>query len=428
MSAEVEFIYHMIVAVAVGALVGVEREHHREEHVVLAGIRTFPLVSISGFALSHLAVLFPSIEPLVLVGFVIVGAFSVSLLYVQKSLNIPGFTTSFALVVTYVMGVLVGYGLVLEAVVVSVVTTALLISKRHLHRFAVVLTEGEIIAALEFVTISFILYPLALELRLDGIWAIFGRGGALDLSTTILIVIFVSSISFVSFLVVRWQGPTRGLRFSGLLGGLVNSEAATVSMCNLTKERKTMVSAAASGVILANATMFVRNLAVCVFADPTLSTASIAALPLLVMCGVGMTIGWMTKVESDEKEPLRVKSPFSIGPALKFAIMFVAVSAAVVLIQQYIGMNAIYVAALGGFISSAAVAASVSALTITSGIDPWVAAETILLACAISSLNKLIISRAMSPEVFEKAKRGLAFTTAAVFVALALIALVRISL
>ncbi|MDD1767970.1 MAG: DUF4010 domain-containing protein [Methanomassiliicoccales archaeon] len=428
MASEVTFIYDLLVAIAVGALVGIEREHHRDEHIVLAGIRTFPLVSVSGFIVSYLAVLHPDLSALVMIGLAIVAIFAIGLLYIQYELKIPGFTTPLAFIVSYFSGVLIGYGHVLEAVVLAVATTFLLISKRHLHRFAQLLTEGEIIGALEFITISFILYPLALELHLTGSWAIFGRGGALDLSTTILIVIFVSSISFVSFLIVRWKGPSRGLRFSGLLGGLVNSEAATASICGLANERKGIVGAAASGVVLANATMFIRNLAVCMFADPTLSTASIVALPLFAVSIIGIGIGMMMKVEMGGKEPMKVTSPFAIVPALRFGIIFVVVSAATILIHQYVGAEAVYLTAIGGFISSAAVAASVSTLTVTGQVDPWIAAETILIACAISSLNKLLISRTMSRDVFSRSRTALLLTTAATLAALAATFAIRIVL
>ncbi|MDD1768860.1 MAG: DUF4010 domain-containing protein [Methanomassiliicoccales archaeon] len=428
MANDVIFIYDLLVAIAVGALMGIEREHHRDEHIVLAGIRTFPLVSVSGFIVSYLAVLHPGLEALVMIGLAIVAVFAVGLLYIQYELKIPGFTTPLAFIVTYAAGVLIGYGHVLEAVVLGVATTFLLISKKHLHRFAQLLTESEIIGALEFITIGFILYPLALELQLTGPWAVFGRGGSLDLSTTILIVIFVSSISFISFLIVRWKGPSRGLRFSGLLGGLVNSEAATASICSLANERKGIVNAAASGVVLANATMFIRNLAVCMFADQTLSTAGIVALPLLMVSVLGIGMGIMMKVETGGKEPMKVTSPFAIVPALKFGIMFLVVSAVTILVRQYIGAEAIYFTAIGGFISSAAVVASISTLTVTGQVDVWIAAETILITCAISSLNKLVISRTMSRDVFSRSRSALLLTTVATAAAVALLFAVRIVL
>lgn len=428
MASELTFLYDLLIALAIGALIGLEREHHRDEHLVLAGIRTFPLVSGTGVVLSYLASLQPSLGIIVVVGLLVIAAFAIGLMYFQYKLKAPGFTTPLALVVTYAAGVLVGYGLVLEAVALSVATTFLLVSKRHLHGFAQILTEAEMIGALEFITISFILYPLTLELELTGPWTVFESGGPLDLSTTVLIVIFVSSISFVSFLIVRWKGASRGLRFSGLLGGLVNSEAATASMCTLANERKGLMGAAASGVILANATMFVRNLVVSMFADPTLETAAVVALPLLGLFVMGAGMGMMMRVEEEGREPLRVRSPFAIPPALKFGIMFVVVSAATIVVQEYVGTEAVYLAALGGFISSAAVAASVSSLVVAGQVDVLTAGATIMLACAISTLNKLLISRAMSRDVHVRIRIAIVSTAAVTVAASLVVLLIRIVL
>jgi uncharacterized membrane protein (DUF4010 family) len=125
---------------------------------------------------------------------------------------------------------------------------------------------------------------------------------------------------------------------------------------------------------------------------------------------------------------MKVTSPFAIAPALKFGIMFVVVSTATILVHQYVGAEAVYFAAIGGFISSAAVVASVSTLTVTGQIDPWIAAETILIACAISSLNKLIISRTMSRDVFSRSRTALLLTTVATIVAVVVMFAVRIAL
>lgn len=116
----------------------------------------------------------------------------------------PGFTTTLALIVTYLSGVMVAYDLILEAVVVGVITTFLLLSKERLHRFAKVLTKEEMMGALQFITIAFILYPLTLDLELTGVLSVFSNGEPLDLNMVLLIVLFVSAISFTSFLVLTY--------------------------------------------------------------------------------------------------------------------------------------------------------------------------------------------------------------------------------
>ncbi len=422
---DISFLYGLLVSVGIGALIGMERERRRAEDTVLVGVRTFPLVSTSGFVIGHLAVNEPFMDLLVIAGLILFGTVALLLVYVRQAMGYPGFTTTLALIVTYLLGVMVAYDLILEAVVVGVITTFLLLSKERLHRLAKVLTKQEMMGALQFITIAFILYPLTLDLDLTGTLSVFSNGEPLDLNMVLLIVLFVSAISFTSFLVVRLYGPTRGIRFSGLLGGLVNSEAATASLCNMVKKNWKLVGAASSGIILANATMFVRNLAVCAIADPSLSTAVVVALPLVGVTLLGIAIGWSIKGEKIEKT-LEVESPFAIVPALKFGLLFMVISGLALGIQEFLGSGAIYLTALGGFASSAAVVASVSSLAMTGSIDPWLAAQTIMLACGVSSFNKILISRIVCPDLSRKATLGLSLSTAAAFVAALILAGIKI--
>ncbi len=58
MSAEIvnfEFIIHSLIAVGLGGLIGLEREHRLPNEKVIAGVRTFPLTALAGVIFSFLA-------------------------------------------------------------------------------------------------------------------------------------------------------------------------------------------------------------------------------------------------------------------------------------------------------------------------------------------------------------------------------------
>ncbi|HUL40148.1 MAG TPA: MgtC/SapB family protein, partial [Methanomassiliicoccales archaeon] len=164
MSTSLEFIYYLLIALGVGALVGIEREHHKGDDMVIAGVRTFPLVSVLGFLLAYIGQnseeLVPGmsaqyLQALSLIGIGIVAVMAVGLLYIRFKMGVPGLTTPFALVLTYISGLFVGFGMIIEAVVVSVVVTFLLVSKKRLHAYAELLDDHELIGALEFIAIAF---------------------------------------------------------------------------------------------------------------------------------------------------------------------------------------------------------------------------------------------------------------------------------
>lgn len=406
---EIDFIIRLSIALGLGALVGMEREKSGTDKIVVAGIRTFSLASIAGCILAFLSsqTLNGKTEILfaVQIGIIVFGAFSIMLMYVRHQLKMTGMTTSLALFVTYIMGVLVGYGFLFEGLVIGIATTFLLVSKERLHHISSVLTQEEILGALEFATIAFILLPLTATMNPIYIAGtpLIGRGLAFDPYWILLIVIFVSTISFVSFIVMRHTSARKGIELSGLFGGLVNSEAATISLSNLACKNRNFKSLALAGIILANVTMLLRNLIIAAFAEPTLKVVKIMFMPCLFMAIVNFVFTYSLLRGKREKEHrVEIKSPFAIKPALEFAALFALIAAAAYLATQteiagsYISNLGVYLTAVGGFVSSAAVTASLSSLVYSTSISPFIVAETALLACVISTLNKIFLIRLSS--------------------------------
>ncbi len=414
----ISFIYHLLVSMGIGSLIGLERQRHSEDRLIIAGIRTFSLVAIAGCMLAFLSlqVEFPELSYIIYVGFFIFGAMAVMLFYIRHSLEMSGLTTPVALLVTFTIGVFIGIGMVYEGVVLGVATTFLLLTKRRLHHIAAALTEEEMLEALQFITIAVILVPITAQMKPVSIggYEIIGPGTLFDLYWILLIVIFVSSISFISFVIMRRVGASKGLEFSGLLGGLVNSEATTVSLVDIASkgvQTENIKNSALVGIILANGAMLLRNLLICSFSDPSLKVASIIFIPLAMMIffSIITTILFKKKISTTQQK-IEIKTPFAIVPALRFACLFAVVSACAYLIQTYFGGIGIYMLAIGGFVSSAAVVASVSSMAFTGNLDIWVAAQTSVLACIISTFYKLILIRAVSKPLAQKAKLPIALT------------------
>jgi uncharacterized membrane protein (DUF4010 family) len=168
----------------------------------------------------------------------------------------------------------------------------------------------------------------------------------------------------------------------------------------MAKVKLEVVPAAVSGIFLTNGMMYVRNLAIVAFTAPTIGVVGLVTAPLLALCAMSMVFGVLNKGGAGE-ETLEVKSPFAIGPAIKFAVLFLLISAATILLKQYVGTDAVYIIAIGGLVSSAAVAASVAAMAAGGTVTVLVAAQTIMLACTLSTVNKLLIARTMNRAVYD---------------------------
>jgi len=145
----------------------------------------------------------------------------VSAIYVYAkniTMNQPGITGPTALFCTFLLGVFITHNQYLIAIAGAVVLTLLLAEKRQLHSFATDLTDVEIQSAVRFLAVVFILYPVTPDEMFMGV---------VNPRWVLLIVIVVSTVSFISFISMKKFGTRYGLPLSGLLGGVVNSEATT---------------------------------------------------------------------------------------------------------------------------------------------------------------------------------------------------------
>jgi len=128
------FALHVLLAIGMGGLIGLEREHERRKPKVIAGVRTFPLTSMSGVLFSFLS---DSVGlEFMGIGVIIFGGFSILLAYLKYEIKTIGITTPVALFITFLIGVFIQQGFILEAGFVTVVVTVLLITKERLHRIA----------------------------------------------------------------------------------------------------------------------------------------------------------------------------------------------------------------------------------------------------------------------------------------------------
>lgn len=396
---DLDFLLRIGIALALGALIGLERERQRDYRTVLAGIRTFPLVAIAGVLFAYLGTHLES-PFYIAVGAAIFGLAAALLYWVRHTLGIHGITSPIALFVTYLIGALIGLDFLLEGVVAGIAVTVLLFTKERLHRLAEVMTKREMAGALQFVVIAFILFPIVsgLEPPLFGQdWI--GRGAVLDPYFALVIVIFVSALSFASFLVMRFLGAAQGLAVSALLGGLVNSEATAGSLAGIARDRNELAASAVDGITLTNATMLLRNLVIAAIVDPSLHFARLIA-PALVVMFIVQTAFYL--VRRDRTRPLddvaiRLRNPFALGPALRFGGVFLVLYGVTILIQRtgFGGENTILITALGGLVSSASVVAIVGFSAVQGELSLSIAVITAVLATLISTLNKLLLVRAV---------------------------------
>ncbi len=388
MDANLQFFQKLALATFIGILIGIEREHRRADGMeLIAGVRSFTISCITGMISSYLALLInPGILLISLTFFAVIAALYV---YIKNViLRQIGITGPIALFCTFMLGVLITYDQYLIAIAGSVVMTLLLAEKRPLHSFAKNLTDDEILSAIRFLAVVFILFPLAPNDSFMGI---------INPRSVLLIVIIVATISFVGFVAMKKMGTKFGIPISGLLGGLVNSEATTGALAVMAKKKSELVESCYLGIILANSTMMIRNLVIAFIVDPSGRVLVFMAAPQLVITSFAIAVLIKSRNHMPVSETIKLQSPFALSPAIKFAFGFSALSVVSRFINMWAGAAGVYATAIGGFISSGVVTASTAALAVSGNVPYTTAALTAVLASIISTVNKIILVKWAGP-------------------------------
>jgi len=86
-----DFLLKLGISMAIGGLIGLEREQHSDHELVIAGVRTYPLISLAGFLFAFLE-MDGHIASAVPLGLGIFGAVSLAYLFIRHSMRLTGFT------------------------------------------------------------------------------------------------------------------------------------------------------------------------------------------------------------------------------------------------------------------------------------------------------------------------------------------------
>ena len=368
-----------LVALAMGFLIGLERETGRKERrqFFFGGVRTFPIVSLFGFSCAWL---FSSGMPLLLpVGLLAVTALTV-VAYLEKiKAGRFGATSEVSVLVTYMIGALSLLSDVRLPIAIGVVNTILLSEKSTLENYVARLNRNEFLATLKFLLLSVVIYPAlpnveytAYHLNPARIWQI---------------VVLVSAIGFVGYILSKKLGARLGLPLSGLLGGIASSTAVSVATGRLAREVPAYAGAALQASLLAGSVMYVRLMVlIAVFGDGFVLNLDSR---MICLCLVGLVLALtVRKGEMAGDAPAEmpsIQNPVEIRIALVFASVFVAVKVGVLLAREYFGQAGV----LGLGVLSGVVDVDPFVLSLVQGtLSGRLMLQALLLAVMVNTLAK----------------------------------------
>lgn len=389
------------VSLGIGLLVGLEREWAHKD----LGVRTFGISALLGMLSSLIGVPFALLSMLGVM--VIIVYVNWRTMVAQSALEA---TTSIALLVTFVLGVLTGQGHIFTPVASSIVLTALLAWKAELRRFAGGLKLEEIRSAVLLGLVAFVIYPILPNRFVD-------RWNLLNPREAWVIVLAIAIIGFVNYVLLKAYG-TRGIYFSAFLGGLVNSSASAAELARPLGAGATSVDVGIAALLLTVVAMFARNLLILALFAP--SAVPSAAIPL-----VAMTISALFVVHRARSRAagatgeIELESPVSIRHVLSFAALFLVIQVVSALGARYLGrFGFLGISVLGGLVSSASTTAAAAKMVTHGQIQPNLAGSGVVLTSLASALVNLpIVHRNVkNPYLF---RRLAAFTVSLVAIGIA---------
>ncbi|RQG98666.1 MgtC/SapB family protein [Natrarchaeobius oligotrophus] len=382
-------VVRIALAAALGMFLGLEREWSHKS----AGIRTFSLISLLAAVFTVLVLETEVGEGLLILGGLLVIVQGV-LLAIQGLLSDEeaglSLTTSVSMLVAYGVGALVAAGFIIEGVTVAVLSSLLLVLKRELHEFAWGLSREEMRSTTEFAILAFVVYPLLpAEAALDlGALTI-----PLEPQVIWLMVVAVAGIGIVNYAIVSTYGG-RGIAVTGFFGGLASSTAVVGTMLDHVRQRPEAASYAVAAILLANAAMAARNLAIAV--GFTVGGGTALLVESIVPLGAVIVIAFAIAVATAdwrESGPMELESPFSMKNALAFGAVFLVVLVFGSLAETWFGTLGFYATAVAsGFVSSAGATTSAVVLYRGGQLGPTEATIAILLATVSSIVVKAMLA------------------------------------
>lgn len=389
----------ILAALAVGLIVGLERgwrEREEKEGGRVAGLRTFALVGMLG---GVLATALPQAGGGLLVAGLIGVAIVAALGYreVVRTRGNLSATSAIALLLTYALGAMAVLGHPAVAAG-SAVAVAVLLKLRPILHLGLRRMEGaELDAALQMLVLSVVVLP----------WLPDQAFGRFDLNPARLWwgVVVVAGLSLLGHVSMRLAGPARGLLWTGLLGGLASSTAATLALGRQSRALPALSAPAAAGALAACAVMFVRIAVVAGAFAPALLVE--LGVPLGVAAATLMALALAHWRRAQGAPPVdadgRSLPPFDLLTALGFGAYLAVTTVLLSLGQQHLGeAGLLALALLAGLADVDAITVSVAQMQASGVTAVDIAAMAVALAAGTNLVAKAVLARTAGSAAFAR--------------------------
>lgn len=393
-----QLLQQLLLALLLGLLVGLQRERSERS---LAGLRTFPLITVFGTMSSMLALEFGGwIVAAGLLGVVAVIAIgNVGLRKSGKSSG-QGTTTEIAILVMFAVGAFLPIGPWIIAVVVGAGVAVLLQFKPELHGWASKLGDRDLDAIMRFVLISCVILPVLPNRT-------YGPFDILNPFEIWLMVVLIVGISLAGYVIYKFFGRNAGILLAGILGGAISSTATTVSYARRDHSAAAATALSAVVILIASSVVYVRVLVEVSVVAPTFLVMVVPAVGAMFALTVLPAVWLWWRGDHEAAEMPEQENPTELRSAVIFACVYACVLLAMAATKEYIGSRAMFVVAgISGLTDMDAITLSTARLVAENRLDAQDGWRLIVVAIISNLAFKAAMVRAMGgPQLFRLVAR-----------------------
>ncbi|MEM1243332.1 MAG: MgtC/SapB family protein [Pseudomonadota bacterium] len=373
-----------IIAIALGFLIGIERERSHPPGFQPMGARSFVLLGLLGSIAAVIDNIYIALAITVFVAAAVIAGYIRSSSTDHSEPDV-GITTEIAAVVTYILGYL-AFSEPFLSLILGVVVLITLLARAKIHKFSRdQLTTEEMTATAVLLAISVGIIPFLPDRAIDP-WGLFNPRAFGWL------VLIIALIQFAAYVGIRVFGRIQGLILSGFLAGFVSSTAATVTLLHKAKKSRRSDKLISIAILFATLAMLLEILVICVIISPTLAKLMLIPIVPSIVVALLLFVSARKSLEHKEQTYPAPENPLSLGAALTLAVILFAFLILVSLMQIYLGNEAFYfISFLSGLIQTRGTVLASANLLLQKKISLLAAINGISLVVLASFIAKYII-------------------------------------
>ena len=405
----------LFITLALGAFIGLQFRKAAEEQnytsQAFAGLRTCMAITLLGYLSVFISKYYEYT-------FIIFSSFFLILILISYVLTAfkqkhPGGTIEIILATLFLVGALVAYNQVMLATIITIILSIIASARSQLYKVSDKFTKIEILDTVKFAIVVFLILPLLPDRTIDPL-------GVINPYNIWLMVILISGIGFVAYMASKFTGKNRGILLSGFIGGGISSTAVTTTMAIENKKKPKYLDAFIMAIILASVMMYVRVILETVIINRNLLGPILIPIGAMLLSMIGFALySHLLRKKSIKtpklKEEMPLETPFSLKPAIKFSLFFVAILFLIKFAELYLGNKGIYITSILSSLADVdAITISLSKLSADQIITQSTAVRAITYAVIGNTLIKIVYIHFFGSKILTRKMFGVFLVTASV--------------